>query len=199
LKFLKFSRKKKITLAAHKPNASVGERPSGVGETRNSRDTLLLSAPKRIAEELSGSDCAFEPASCRAAPELTLDNGPREPRANKLPREAGNSAPPREGWRMLGGSWGCQPATAKWGRTSPQPRSRFLLRSQATPRRMSVGDMSGPMCSMPEGTTSGAQFNSAATAGVRQNRHPFFVTGVTDTRSCLSWLHALSERALRPD
>ena len=46
--------KKKRALAAHKANASANERPSRVGEARTSRDPLLLSAPKRKAEELSG-------------------------------------------------------------------------------------------------------------------------------------------------
>ena len=59
-------------------------------------------------------------------------------------------------------------------------------------KRMSLGDMSGPLCGMPQGTTSSAQVdNAAAPAAERQNRTPIYVTGVTDTRSFLSWLRAL--------
>ena len=67
--------KKKKALAARKANASAGESPSGVCEACTSRDPMLLSAPKRKAEELSGSDCPSEPASRRPAPEHPLDNG----------------------------------------------------------------------------------------------------------------------------
>ena len=48
---------------------------------------------------------------------------------------------------------------------------------------MSV-DMSGPLSSMPAGTTEAG----AVPAGERPNKTPVFVTGVTDTRGFLAWL-----------
>ena len=56
--------------------------------------------------------------------------------------------------------------------------------SEAAPMRMSLGDMSGPLCGMPQGTITSAQVvNAAAPAAERQNRTPIYVTGTTYTRS----------------
>jgi len=46
--------KKNKDLAAHKTNASIDERPSGVGEASTPRDPPIPRAPKQKAEELSG-------------------------------------------------------------------------------------------------------------------------------------------------
>ena len=58
--------------------------------------------------------------------------------------------------------------------------------------RISVGDMSGPLCGMSEGTTLSTQVatNNAAPAGERQNKTPIHVSGVMDMRGFLSWIQA---------
>jgi hypothetical protein len=63
---------------------------------------------------------------------------------------------------------------------------------------MSLGDMSGPLYSMPDGATTNAQVatSSSAPIGERQNKAPVYVTGVTDTRVFLTWLRASCQRGL---
>ena len=58
---------------------------------------------------------------------------------------------------------------------------------EAAIRRMSLGDVPGPLCGMPDGATTHAQVatSSAAPIGERQNKTPIYVTGVTDTRGFL--------------
>jgi len=193
---------KKKALAAHKANASAGERPSGVGEACTSRDPLLLSAPKRKAEELSGSDCPSEPASRRPAPEHPLDNGPSaQGTTGEKDAQSSRQLGPSEGrLAYASGGWDCQPAPAKWDaqvQAKVSVSTETAASSEAAPRRMSLGDMSGPLCGMPQGTTSSDQVdNAAAPATKRQNRTPIYVTGVTDTRSFLSWLRALCPSGL---
>jgi hypothetical protein len=61
--------------------------------------------------------------------------------------------------------------------------------SEAAHRRMSLGDMSGPLCGMPYGTNSSAHVDTnAAPAAERQNKTPIYVSGVVDTRGFLSWI-----------
>ena len=70
--------------------------------------------------------------------------------------------------------------------------------SEVAPRFMSLGDMSGPLCGMPDGTTNNAQVaaNAAAPAAERQNKTPIYVSGVTGTRGFLNWLRPLCQRGL---
>jgi hypothetical protein len=64
--------------------------------------------------------------------------------------------------------------------------------AEAAIRRMSLEDMSGPLCGMPDGTTTNAQVatTSAALRGERPNKTPIFISGVGDTRAFLAWLRA---------
>jgi hypothetical protein len=62
---------------------------------------------------------------------------------------------------------------------------------EAANRRMSLVDMSGPLCGMPEGATTSAKMDPSSIAvppGERHNKTPVLVTGVVDTRSFLAWL-----------
>jgi len=58
--------------------------------------------------------------------------------------------------------------------------------------RKSLGDMSGPLCGMTDGTTLSARAvtNSAAPPGNGLNKPPIDVSGVTDTCGFLSWVLA---------
>jgi hypothetical protein len=56
---------------------------------------------------------------------------------------------------------------------------------------MSLADVSGLLCGMPDGTTSSAHvFTKVAPAAERQNKTPIYVTGVVDTRDVLSRIRA---------
>ena len=74
------------------------------------------------------------------------------------------------------------------GTVPNEPAASF----EAAAERVSLRDMSGPLCGMPDGTTTYAQVasNSATPAVERQNKDPIYVKGVTDTRGCLTWLQA---------
>jgi hypothetical protein len=63
---------------------------------------------------------------------------------------------------------------------------------EAAPRCMSLADMSGHLCGMPDGTTTYTQVatNSAVLAAERSNKTPIYVSGVTDTRGFVAWLRA---------
>ena len=107
------------------------------------------------------------------------------------------------GWAGLG----CVVA----GRTGPQqpsgpykPRAKGsdhfepTVSSEATTRRMSLEDMSGSLCGMPDGTTWNANVatNCVATAGERQNEALIYVSGVTDTRGFLTRIRESCHRGL---
>jgi len=70
--------------------------------------------------------------------------------------------------------------------------------SEAATRHMSLRDMPGPLCGMPDGTTSNAQVatNSFAPAGKRQNKTPIFVSEVKDMRGFLTWIRASFQSGL---
>jgi hypothetical protein len=77
------------------------------------------------------------------------------------------------------------------GTHKPQAKGSSLpetaAASEAAPRRMSQGDMSGPLCGMPSSTHV---VNTCALAGQRPNRTPIFISGVNDNRVLLTWLWA---------
>ena len=70
--------------------------------------------------------------------------------------------------------------------------------SEVATRRMCLGDMSGPLCGMPYGTTLSTQVatNSAAPTGEQQNKTPNYVSRVMDMQSFLSWIWALCQSGL---
>ena len=82
------------------------------------------------------------------------------------------------------------------GHTSPPAKgsdhSEPAASSEAATRRMSLGDMSGPLCGIPDDTISSAQVatNSVAPAVEWKNKTPIYFSGFTDTRGFLSWIQA---------
>jgi hypothetical protein len=80
------------------------------------------------------------------------------------------------------------------GKHKPQNKAQGFLKrylSGTAFRRMSERDMSGPLCGMPDGTTSSFHaVNTCTPAGHRPNKTPIFITGVNDTRVFLPRLRA---------
>ena len=193
------ARKKKKALAV---KASV-ERPHGVGEDRTSRDSPLI-ASKRKAEELSSSDCPSEPDNRRPAPWNMFDDGPEA--QNTTGEQAALSS------RKLGSTEGrLAYASVAAGVASQQQPSgphnstakgsvpnKPAASSETATRRMSLVDVLGPLCGMPDGATPNAQvvINTSALEGERQNKNPIYVTEITDTRDFLTWLRASSQSGL---
>jgi hypothetical protein len=196
--------KKKKTLAASKAmSAAALERPGAVGgEARTSRDSLHLS--KRKAEELSSSDCPSEPASRRHAPGHLFDDGPEAQGTTcELAALGSRQLGPTEG-RLACATVVAGVASSQQSSGPHKSPAKGIDHSapaaspEADTRRMSLGDMSGPLCGMPDSTTKNAQAvsNSAAPAAERQNETPIYVSGVTDTRGFLAWLRASCQSGL---
>jgi hypothetical protein len=168
---------------------SIYERP--VGEARTSRDSLS----KRKAEGLSSSDCPSEPASRRPAPEHLFDDGPEA--LGELAALGSRQLDPTEGGLVraamaAGDASPQQPSGTHKSTAKGAYHSAPAVSSEADARRMSLGDMSGPLCGMPIGATTYAQVasNSAAPAPERHNKIPIYISGVTDTRGFLAWVLA---------
>ena len=188
--------KKKKVLAATTPNASASAlvHPGGaVGEDRTSFDSLQPNVCKRKAEELSNPDCTTEPASCRPAPGHLFEDGPEVQDttgelAAQSRRQLGSAGGKMAYATMVAGVASLQMPSGPHKSTA---NGSVPAEPGASPetaiRRMSFGDMSGPLCGMPDGATTNAQVstNSAAPIGERQNKTPIYVTGVTDTRGFL--------------
>ena len=86
---------------------------------------------------------------------------------------------------FVAGRAGChQPSGPYKPRAKSSDRSGIAASSEAATKRMYLGDMSVPLCVMPDGNTSNAQVaaNSIPPIGERQNSTPIFVTMVTNTR-----------------
>ena len=153
---------------------------------------------KRKAEELSSSDCPPEPASrSTVLGHLFLDILEALGNTGELAAQGSPQLGPTEG--------GLAYATVVAGVASLQQLigphksaakgsdpSAPVASPEAATRRMSLEDMSGPLCGMPDGATQSAQVtsNNAAAAAERQNKTPIYVSGVTDTRGALTWLRA---------
>jgi hypothetical protein len=140
---------------------SLGRR-SELDENRTCRDSKL-SVSKRKAAEISSSDCPSEPASRRPAPSHLFDDGPgaqenTDEGAAQSSRQPGPTGSGLSNSSAVAGTTGQQLAsgphksTAK-GSNPTEPAAS----TEAATRRMSLLDMSGPLCGMPDGTTSSAQ------------------------------------------
>jgi hypothetical protein len=143
---------------------------------------------KRKAES-SGSDGLTTPAARRPAPDPPGTSGAPTPSCS---RQQGDTAGKPAYAALVAGSANPhqpsgQPKPIATGSDSSKPAASFY----AAQRRMSV-DMSGPLSSMPAGTTEAG----AVLAGERPNKTPVFVTGVTDTRGFLVWLRTLCPSSL---
>jgi hypothetical protein len=198
--------KKKKDLAASNANdtrASALEPNSGVGsEAQTSRDFSQLNASKRKAEELSRSDCPSESATRRPAPGLLFDDGPTtQGTTGELAAQSSRQLGPTEGGLayaavVVGHAGPQQPS----GTHKPQAKGSGLpepaVSSEAAHRRMSQGDMSGPLWGMPDGTTSSAHVVNTAHPQDSVPKGRFFIPGVNDTRAFLTWLRASCFRYL---
>ena len=185
--------KKKKALVAHKANASVGERPSGVGEVRTSRYPLLLSAPKRKTEELSGSECPSEPASRRPAPEHLLLRATATATGEQAAsgsRQPGSSGVGSTYAAVLSASVAPSQPSGTLKPTAMGSDSSESVVSMETSERGMSQDMSGPLSGTPDGTTNNAHVANACIPGQRPNKTPIFISGVSDTRSFLACLRA---------
>ena len=177
---------KKKALAARKANASVGE-------ARTSRDPLLLSAPKRKAEELSGSDYLSEPAS-RPAPQhqlLPATATATGEQAASGSRQPGSSGVGAMYAAVLSASVApSQPSGTLKPTAMGSDSSETGVSMETSERRMSQ-DMSGPLSGTPDGTTDHTHVATACIpAGQRPNKTPIFISGVSDTRAFLALLRA---------
>jgi hypothetical protein len=184
--------KRKKALAASKATSTAAlERP--VGEARTSRESL----GKRKAGELSSSNCPSEHASRRPAPGHLFDDGP-EAQGTKGELAA-------LGIRQLGQTEGglVYAAVAAGVASTQEPsgphKSAAKRADHSTPatsfevdtRRMSLEDISGPLCCMPVGATTYAQVASnSADPASEGHKTPIYVTVVTDTRGFLIWILA---------
>jgi hypothetical protein len=172
-------------------SASACEHNSRVqSEAQTSRE---LSQPKRKVEGLSSSDCPSEPTSHRRAPGRTCC-----PVSQQLGSTEGGLAYAA----VVADHTGPQQPS---GMHKPQAKGSGLSEStscfEAALRRMSQGDMSGPLCGMPDGTTSSAHgVNACTPAGQRPNKIPIFITSFNDSHAFLAWLQASwpSDLTLQP-
>jgi hypothetical protein len=159
---------------------------------------------KRKAEELSSQDCTTEPATRRLAPGHSFEDGTEAQGTTgelvaQSSRQLGSAegrlayATVVAGVASLQKPSGPQKSTAN-GTVPAKPAAS----TEGAIRRMYLGDMSGPLCGMPDGASTNAQLatNSAAPIGERQNKTPIYVTGVTDTRGFLAWLQASCQSGL---
>jgi len=195
-------------LAATTPNttsvSALGHSGGAGGETRTSLDTVQPNVSKRIAEELLSSDCTSEPASGRPAPGHLFDGGPEvHGTTGELAAQSGRQLGPTEGRlayaTVVAGVASLQkPSWPHKSTANGSVPTEPAASPQTAIRRMSLGDMSGPLCGMPDGTTTNAQVvtNSAAPTGERQNKTAIYVTRVTDTCGFLTWLRAPCQSGL---
>jgi len=165
---------KKKALAASNANTtsdSALERPSGVGgEARTSRDSPQLNVSKRKAEELSSSDCHSR--SFNRPPAHGLGDRPAaHGTMDKLAAQSSWQLGPTEGGlefdAVVTGRAGLQQASGP--QDSPANGSDHTepaASSEVAIGRMSLADMSGPLCGMPDTSSSPhVAINSVAPAG----------------------------------
>jgi hypothetical protein len=199
--------KKKKALAATTPNASASPlvHPGGAGgEARTSLDSEHPNECKRKAEELSNPDCTTEAASRRPAPGHLFEDG------TEVQGTTGELTA-QSSWQLGSAEGRLAYATVVAGVASLQKPSgphkstaHGLVPAEPTAspetafRLMSLGDMSRPLCGMPDGATTNAQVatSSVAPTGEQQNKTPIYVTGMTDTRGFLTWLWASCQSGL---
>jgi hypothetical protein len=200
--------KKMKALAATKPSttsASALQRPSGAGgEARTSHDPPQPQVSKRKAEELSSSDSPSEPTSRRPAPgHLFVDGLEAQGTTGELAAQSSWQFGSTEGGLasatvVAGVASLQQPSVPHKSEAKGSDSSAPAASPEAATRRMSLVNVSGPLCSMPNGTTQSAQVatNSATPAAERQNKTPIYVSGDTDTRGFLTWLRASFQSGL---
>jgi hypothetical protein len=163
--------------------------------------TTALDQPnvcKRKAEKLSSADCTDEPASLRTATGHLFEEGPEvQGTTGELAAQKSWQLGSAEGRlayaTMVGVAASLQkPSWPHKSTANGSASAETAASPEAAIRRMSLEDMSGPLCGMPDGNTPNAQVatNSAAPIGERPNKTPIFISGVGDSRAFLAWLRA---------
>jgi len=159
---------------------------------------------KRKAEEFSSQVCTTKPASRRPAPGYLFEDGPEvQGTTGELAAQSSRQLVSDEGRlayaTVVAGVASLQKSS---GPHKSSANDSVPAEPAASPetaiKSMSLGDMSGPLCGMPDGATINAQVatSSAAPIGERNNKTPIYVTGVTDTRGFLAWLRASCQSGL---
>jgi len=175
-------------------------RSSGVhGEARTSCDSLQLNVSKRKAEKLSNSDRPTEPGSCHPAPGHVFCDGPKaQGTMGELTAQSSRQLGLMEGglsYAMVvaGVASLQQPSRPHKSKAKGSIPTEPTTSSEAAAKRMSLGDMSGPLCDMPDGYTISTQVasNNAAPTAEQQHKTPIYISGVMDTCGFLTCLHAL--------
>jgi hypothetical protein len=143
------------------------------------REFPQLTACKRKADELSSPGCSSEPASRRPAPGNQLDLGPEaQGTTGELAATSSRQLGVSEGGLLYaavvaGYASPQQPSGTRKPPAMGSDHSEPAASSEAAHRRMSLGDVSGPLCGMPNGTTSNTHVvTNAAPAAERQNKTP---------------------------
>ena len=173
-------------MALFKHHATItGARSEPPSSPRNASQPTM---GKRKAE-FSSSDGLNTPAARRPAPDTLGASGEPTPQCSwQQPAMEGK---PTYAAVVAGRTNSQQPSGQPKPIATVSDSSEPAASPEAANRRMSV-DMSGPLSSMPAGTTEAG----AVLAGERPNKTPVFVTGVTDTRGFLAWLRTLCPSSL---
>jgi len=188
---------KKNVLAASNANATSASslhRQSSVGNgALTSCNSAQLPVSIRKSEEISSSDCPFEPASRHHAPGHLFVTDPR-------PRPA--DEPAAQNSRQLGSTEGglAYAALVAWGAVLQQPSGP--QKPLAHSCHHSLSETCPGLSGMPDDKILSAQvvINHVTYASKRRNKTPLYVSGVMDTRGFLSWRRASCQRwALSPD
>jgi hypothetical protein len=170
-----FKRHASITGARSVPPSSPGK---GSGPTMG----------KRKAES-SDSDGRTTPAARRPAPDQSGTSGDPAPQCRR--HQAATEGKPAYAAVVAGRTNPQQPSGQPKPTATGSDSSEPVSSSEAANRRIYV-DMSGPLSSMPAGTTEAG----AVPAEERPTKTPVFVTGVTDTRRFLALLRTLCPSSL---
>lgn len=136
---------------------------------------------KRKAEELSISDCPSEQARrCPAPGHLFDDRHVAQGTTGEIGAQSRRQLDPTYGGlayaTVVAGVAGLQqPSGPHKSPTKGSDSTESATSSEGATRRMSLVDMSGPLCGVPDGTTICAQVatNSAAPTAEGQNKTPF--------------------------
>jgi hypothetical protein len=160
--------KKKKALAANTNNASASAlvHSGGAGdEARPSLDSVQPNVFKRKAEELSNLDYTTAPAR-RPAPEHLFEDGPEVQSSQQNGSANGRLAYATVVARVASLQKPSGPHKSTANGSVP---AKLAASPETAIRRMSLGDMSGPLCGMPVGPTTNAQVatSSAASIGER--------------------------------
>ena len=147
---------KKKALLATTPNASASAlvHPGGL---RKPLDSVQSNVCKRKADELSNQDCMTEPASRRPAPGHLFEDGPEaQGTTGELAAQSSRQIGSAEG-RLAYATVVAGVASLQMPNGSHKSSANGLTPAEpaASPetaiRRMSLGEMSGPLCGMRDG------------------------------------------------